>query len=84
MLVTWMLSFSKGATVSLWYLQQAGKGCLEGKGTVVLLECMARCAAGATSPSEKQGARDGEMQWAGAISELRHSWLPQGRMSCTL
>lgn len=38
----------------------------------MLLECMARCGAGATGPSEKQGARNAETQWAEAISELRH------------
>lgn len=83
-LVTWTLSFAKGPILPLWHFQQAGKGCLEGKDAVMLPECTARCAAGATSPSEKQGAREAEVQWAEAISELRRSGLLQGRTSCTL
>lgn len=70
-LVTWTLSFSKGPILPSWHLQLADKGCLEGKGAVVLPECMARGAAGATSPAEKQDARNAEIQWAEAISELR-------------
>lgn len=60
-------------------LQLAGKGCVEGKGAVLLGLCLVRCAAAATSPSEKQGGCDRQ-----ATGELGCTQLPHQRMSCTL
>lgn len=45
----------KGQFLPPCHLQLAGKGCVEGKGAVLLVVCLARCAACAPSPYEKQG-----------------------------